>query len=803
LSQFTPKLKQKRWQPRLEEEIIALWEKEKTYQFNPNTSKPIFSIDTPPPYASGKPHLGFAYHYSAIDSIARFMRMKGFEVLFPMGIDRNGLPVEVQVEKKYGVRMMETPRERFISLCKELLDEYEKDILELSRRLGFSVNSLDPSEVYRTDSPSYRYITQLTFVELWKRGLIYEAERPNNWCPRCQTTLADAELEYRTELTKFVYIRFGLADGNFIIVATTRPELLCACKAILVNPDDKRYAGLHGKKAFVPLYNFEVPIIPHKEVDPKFGTGAMMLCSYGDTADVRLFRELSLSPVAAIDTNARMTSCAGKYAGLPVKEAREKIISDLEKLGLIEKIEEIEHKVPVCWRCKTRIEFISMKEFYLKQMEFLDDIRQIADQITFHPKHNKQILVDWINSVKSDWPISRRRFYGTEIPLWYCENDHPIVPERLEKYYQPWRERAPLDRCPICGAKITKGEWRTFDTWFDSSISALYISGYMRNENLFEKAFPVGIRPQGKEIVRTWLYYTLLRVFQLTKKPAFKHVWISGLVMDEHGRKMSKSLGNIIYPEPLIEKYGADALRFAGAAETRLGSDIMVSEGRIAGAAKFIQKLYSIARFVSMFPEPDSSEIELTATDKWILAELNYLIRRVRELYEDFDFFAVNYIRDFVWDLFADHYIEMVKTRAYGGIGDEKKQKAAWWTLHHVLKTVLKMLAPVSPFITDYIYRTLYGKTVHLELFPEGEEYDPELLEMTKLIISVNSAVWKTKKSRGLSLKALVKKLYLPESLRPFLTDLKAMHNVDQILFGDPKDGEIVEVNGFRVGIVL
>jgi len=272
--------------------------------------------------------------------------------------------------------------------------------------------------------------------------------------------------------------------------------------------------------------------------------------------------------------------------------------------------------------------------------------------------------------------------------------------------------------------------------------------------------------------------------------------------MDEHGRKMSKSLGNIIYPEPLIEKYGADALRFAGAAETRLGADIMVSEKRIAGAAKFIQKLYSIARFISSFPVPDN-DIDLQASDKWILAELNNLIARVKELYDDLDFFAVNYVRDFVWDIFADHYIEMVKSRAYGSIGSEREQRAAWWTLHKVLSTVLKLLAPVTPFITDYLYRELYGKTIHLESFPEPGEIEREFLELTDLIRGVNSAIWKVKKSRNLSLRSPVKKLYLPEKLKPFIMDLKAMHNCEEIVIGDPQEGEVINVLDYSIGILL
>ncbi len=799
---FEPKLKEKRWNPKKEEELIEIWEKEGLYKFNEDSKKQIFAVDTPPPYASGSPHMGFAIHYSQIDMIARYMRMKGYEVLFPMGIDRNGLPVEVQAEKEFKVNMWETPREKFLELCRRLLDKYEREILELSRRLGISANSLDPREVYRTDSPDYRKLTQATFIKLYKRGLIYKAERPNNWCPRCRTTIADAEVEYKETETLLVYIKFKIKEtGEDLIIATTRPELLAACRAVIVHPDDGRYKHLHNKTAIVPIYNHEIPIIPHKEANPEFGTGAVMICSYGDYTDVRLFRELKLRPVKLITPEGKLSEKAGKYKGLSVVEARKAIIDDLKKMGLVVKIEKIVHKVPVCWRCKTPLEFIPMEEYYLKQTAFVEDIKRIANEIKFHPASSKVLLDQWLDAISADWPISRRRYYGTEIPLWYCAKcGYTIVPEP-GKYYQPWKERPPIDKCPRCGSTEFIGETRTFDTWMDSSISPLYITGYMKNEKLFRKAFPVGVRPQGKDIVRTWLYYTLLRVYLETGKPAFKHVWISGHVVDEHGRKMSKSLGNIINPNPLIERYGADALRFLGASEAKPGSDIRFSELRLRGAAKFIQKLYSIARFVSKYPEPDPSDIELTPTDKWILGVFDELVEYVTERYNDFDFFAVNKVKQFMWNVFADHYLEMIKARANGDIGNEKEQKAAWWTLHQVLRGILKLLAPVTPFITDYIYRKLYGKSVHKEEFPKFNTFDRSYNKLTELIIETNSAIWKTKKTKGLSLKSPIKKLYLPEELRKFIVDLKAMHKAEEIVTEEGGQIKIKLSNGREIGI--
>ncbi len=775
---FKPKIRITRWSRELEEEVYELWQKENLYEFNKNSGKPIFSIDTPPPYASGRWHIGGAVHYSQIDMIARTARMMGYEVLFPFGIDRNGLPVEVAVEKAYNIRMREIPREKFIELCKRHLDEVEKELIDLCRKLGLSC---DLRNIYRTDSPEYRAVTQATFIELWKKGLIYEDYRPNNYCPVCQTTIADAEVEYVERETTLVYIKFKVKEnGGDIVIATTRPELLCACAAVIFNPKDERYTYLEGKHAVVPIYGQVVPIIAHPYAKPEFGTGLVMVCSYGDYSDVLLFRELKLKPTIAIDVNGRMTKAAGRYEGLTIEEARREIVKDLEGMGLVVKKEKIKHRVPICWRSKNPIEFIPMKEYYLKQLPLLEELKRIVEQMRFHPPSSKKLLLDWINSVTIDWPISRRRYYGTEIPIWYCKScGKPCLPEP-GRYYQPWRENPPFDRCPHCGSnKGFVGEERTFDTWVDSSISALYILGYRRDPELFKKAFPCTLRAQARDIVRTWLYYTILRVYQLTGKPAFKHVWISGLGLDEKGEAMSKSKGNIVDPLPLIEKYGADAIRLWGASEASHGSDYRFSEQRVLGAAKFLVKLLNVARLISAFPVV-GEEPELLPADKWILGLTYQLVEECMDGYKEFNFFIpATKVRSFVWRVFAPHYLEMVKARCYGGKGfTEKEQKAAWYTLHTVLKVVLRLLAPICPFITDYIWRAIYGGSVHKQLFPEKEEsWKTDLVNLTEKLIEFNEEVWKKKKEMKLSLKDPIK-IGIPEELKVFEKDLKAMHNI-------------------------
>ncbi len=770
---FKPKIREKRWKTSEERRIAKFWEKNKIFEFKARGK--IFSIDTPPPYMSGWPwHIGAASHYSQIDMIARTARMFGFNVLFPLGIDRNGIPMEIYVEKKHGIKMHEVARETFIKLCEKALDELEPKFLEILKLMGLTC---DFENYYRTDSANYRKLTQATFIWLWKKGLIYEATRPNNYCPDCKTTIADAEVEYMEKPTKLVYIIFKVkeTDGE-ITIATTRPELLCACQAIIVHPKDERYNLLHGKHAIVPIYNREVPIIPNKQARMDFGSGAAMVCSYGDYTDVRLFRELKLKEIVAIDEEGKLTKNAGKYAGLKVEEAREKIIEDLKKEGLILKVEEIVHSIPICERSKTPIEIIPMKEFYLKQKPFLREIKRLVKKIKFHPPEHKQILMNWIDSITIDWPISRRRYYGTEIPIWYCKRCGKANLPEPGAYYRPWKEKPPFKKCKFCKGKEFTGEQRTFDTWFDSSISALFISKFLEDKKFFKKVYPITIRPQAKDIVRTWLFYSLLRCFQLTKKLPFKHVWIMGYGVDEKGEKMSKSKGNVIDPLPLLKKYGADAFRFWGASEASLGYDFRCSERRIASASKFITKLWNIARFISQFPIPKKAKLE--KTDRWILAELSNLIEACLKGYEDFNFFIpASKIREFAWNLFASHYVEMVKPRAYGQGFGKAKQRAAWFTLHTCLKTLLLLLAPITPFVCEAIWLKLYGKkSIFLERFPKAR-WKSKLSKFTQKLVEFNSEVWETKKKKGLSLKDSIK-FEIPKELKIFEKDLRAMHNI-------------------------
>ncbi|MXY61664.1 MAG: valine--tRNA ligase [Cenarchaeum sp. SB0665_bin_23] len=761
----------KAWDPDIEKEILQRWECD-TYDTKDADS--YFTIDTPPPYPSGRPwHIGAAAHYAQIDMIARTARMAGEAVYFPIGIDRNGLPVEIYTEKKLNIRMRDTPREKFLEMCRESLDELEGEMVQIMKSLGISG---DINNRYRTDTPEYRALTQATFIELWNKGRIYQATRPNNYDWVSGTTIADAEITYQNIATKLVYMKFAI-DDTYIIIASTRPEMLCACQAIIVNPEDTRYKKYIGRRAKVPIFDRHVEVKSHSSARMEFGSGAVMVCSYGDQNDVMLFREMGLAEIISIGIDGRMTKAAGAYAGLRPKQARDAIIQDMKDSDIIERIEDITHRTPISERSKTPIEIIPMDEYYMKQKDSVERLRSMSGNIRFHPPMHHQILLNWLDSINIDWPISRRRYYGTEVPIWYCKRcSHPHVPP-AGRYYQPWRQRCPIESCVKCENREFVGESRTFDTWMDSSVSPLFISGYYTSDDeFFKKRYPAAIRPQSKDIVRTWLYYTLLRCEALTGEIPWSDAWIMGYGVDERGLKMSKSRGNAIDPLPVIQKYGADAFRLWSASEVNHGYDFRCNEQKIQSTKKFLSKLWNVSRLLSEFPVVSSDNLE--ETDRWIIQEADGLIKRCMKGYGEYNFFVPAIaIREFTWNVFAAHYIEMVKRRARGDGFTIQQRDAARHTLHYVLRVILRLLAPIIPFITEYIWGAIYlGNSIHRERHPEPLNHTYSTAS-TEDIILFNSYVWNEKKAQRLSLKDEID-ADIPISLQGMDLDLRAMHNI-------------------------
>ncbi len=785
------RLKEKRWSRESEEAVYSEWKDKEPYSFDSKSKKPVYSIDTPPPYLNTPIHIGHATTYALMDMFARYKRMKGFNVLFPLGLDKNGLPIEMAAEKKFGIKFNRIPREEFLGKCKQVLDEAGMKSLNSFLRLGIGFNSwklgTGIGEVYETDSPDYRALTQETFIEFWNRKLIYEEERINNYCPGCRTTIADAEIEYVDLPSHFNDVKFRVKEtGKDIIIGTTRPELIASCGAVIFNPEDKRYASLEGKTALTPIYEREVRIFSHPSASMEKGTGLVMMCSAGDTSDIRFFREMNLKPVISIGQEGAMNDNAGFLKGLKVADARAAIIEELKKRSLLVSQVQTTHRTPMCERSNDAVEFIAMKEFYLKQVEFKDDLLKIASKLNFFAGSSRQMLVDWIQSISMDWPISRRRYYATEIPLWYCRKcNATIVPEK-GKYYQPWKEQPPVKKCK-CGGTEFRGEERVLDTWFDSANSPLYVLKYRRNETFFREAFPCTMRPQGKDIVRTWLYYTLLKGYLLTKKSVFSDVWINYYVVDEQGKKMSKRKGNIIDPQKILDQFGAEPFRLWAAVEGNIAtSDFRCSPERIEGAGKTIIKLWNAAKFISMF-EKGNAEAKNTELDDWILNELNGLVKACNDGYEAYDFHTpATLIRHFIWETFASHYLELVKNRAYNESNafTKEEQEAAIGTLYACLYTLLKLLAPITPMITYRIYKDLTGKDVHFEDFPKAGKAAAADIN-TQELINLNSEIWKAKKDNGLSLKAEIAEATVPEQFKSIEKDLKSTHGIKKISYGE------------------
>jgi valyl-tRNA synthetase len=789
---LSTKITEKTWSSDIEKRILESWERENIYETENNDveNNNYYVIDTPPPYPSGKPwHIGAAAHYSQIDMIARVARSNGFRVIFPIGIDRNGIPVEIYTEKKYKIRMRNMDRKEFLKLCQQTLDETEKEFIEILKSLGISANF---KETFHTDSIEYRTLTQSTFIEMWKKGLIYLGDRPNNYCIDCGTTIADSEIAYIDMETKLVFIKFFLNESkDHIIIATTRPELLFACQAVIVNPEDERYKKIQGKNLDIPIFNRKVKIIQHPYADPNFGTGAVMVCSFGDLNDVQLFRELKLKEIKSINATGKTTEHAKQFSNLSPKQARTKIIEELTNQELVIKIETISHRTPICERSKTPIEIISLEDYYLKQLDFKAKLLEYSKKINFYPEMHRQILINWINSIAIDWPISRRRFYGTEIPIWYCKKcKFPQVPE-AGKYYRPWEEEPPFDKCQNCNNKYEfVGEERIFDTWMDSSITPLHITKFSKNDIFYNNAYPTTIRPQGKDIIRTWLYYTLLRCIYLTGQLPWKNAWIMGYGVDDKGEKMSKSKGNVIDPLPIINKYGADTFRFWSASEANLGYDFRCSEQKIINSQKFLSKLWNIGRFISNFEliDEENKPQKLNTTDKWILAELDDISRKSINGYNELNFFVPsNTLREFTWNIFAAHYIELVKSRLYNE-SDNEERKSALYTIHKCFKTILLLLEPICPFITYELWTKVYlnKKIIEEKRFPKTDNEFHEMTLLTNKLIKFNSEIWNKKKEtisattkKPLSLKDPIKSI-IPNELELFSNDLIAMHNIIQ-----------------------
>jgi len=760
-----------------EEKIREFWEKNKIYKFDSKRGK-AFSIDTPPPTVSGKMHIGHAASYTQQDFIARYQRMKE-NVFYPFGTDDNGLPTERLIEKIKEVRSKDMSRSEFIKLCLKTLKEITPDFIQDWKNLGVSS---DYDIYYSTIDENSRRLSQKSFLDLYKNKLAYKDNFPTIWCPECQTPIAQAELEDKELPSKFSTLKFK-ADNKDLLISTTRPELLGACVAIFVNPKDKRYKSLIGKKATVPLFNHEVPIIEDESADIEKGTGVLMVCSYGDKYDVESINRHKLEPKLIVNKDGTINNKG--YKGLRIKKARKQILEDLEAKNLITEQNDITHSVNTHDKCGTEIEFVTTEQWFIKVLDQKKKLISQGKKIKWTPKYMQKRYENWVEGLEWDWSISRERHFGIPIPIWECKDCNEIIlPEEKELPIDPLETKK---SCPKC-KKEAIPESKVLDTWATSSLSPQITSSLINNKI----TIPYSLRPQAHDIIRTWAFYTIVKSLYHEDKIPWENIMISGFVT-LGGKKMSKSKGRVVSPENIRKEYGADAIRF-WAASSKLGEDLDYQEKDLVTGKKTITKLWNATNFVFMNLEDYKNKklAKLEAIDQLFLNQLNDLIARCTEAFEKYEYSKVkSEVDKFFWNSFAANYLEIVKKRVYKGSGNKKL--SAQYTLYTALLTILKLMAPIMPFITEEIYQTHYKKnektsSIHLTNWPKSEKQkDSKDLDL------LNSILAKVRQEKSVNQKPMNSEIILTlakeniKIIKPMLQDLQDVTNATEIKEGNFK----------------
>jgi valyl-tRNA synthetase len=746
------------------------WQDTKLYHFDIESSKSTYSIDVPPRYASGPLHAGHAVHYTHIDFTARYKRMCDYNVFFPLCFDVNGIPIEERVERELNITRKDIDRHKFTKLCSEFAEKNIKTMTDQFMILG---ESMDLSIYYQTNAEYYRRLTQISFIELYNKDHIYKGEFPVNWCPRCMTAMADAEVTYTDRTTKLNTIKFYFKQqpseqifkyhsigkdkkGAYIEIATTRPEMLPSCQLVAVHPTDERAPWLVDQILVVPLFDKEVKIVEDDAVDPDFGSGIVMVCTVGDKEDLNWVFKYKLPIEMSIDEEGRMTEICGKYKGMKIEEARKAVIDDLEKEIILIKYEPLDQNVGVCWRCKTPVEFVNAEQWFLKTTDFKKMVLEKSDEMNWYPEFMKIRLEDWVNSLEWDWVISRQRYFATPIPLWECEKCNEVVLARAEDcYIDPTIDKPPVNTCPKCGGKLIGCE-DVFDTWMDSSISPLYNTFWHRDDNKFKKLYPMSLRPQAHDIIRTWAFYTILRCSLLTDEKPFENMMMGGFILSEDGTPMHASLGNVIDPIEIINKFGADAFR-CYAASCALGEDNPFRTKDVVRGTKLLRKIWNVQQFVTnIIKDEKPKETEIMDIDKWILTKYSKLVKKCTKQMDRFDYSqTMKDVEYFLWHELADHYIEMIK----GSIYENKNMKSIKYTLYTIGLGTLKLFAPFIPHIAEDIYCNFYKqfegtKSIHISEWPEPIFIDNDMEKAGESVKNYISVVRSWKSERGIALNA-------------------------------------------------
>jgi len=778
-------------EPRLQK----VWEKKGIFKFDPTSDKQIYSIDTPPPTVSGKMHMGHAASYSQQDAAVRFKRMRGYDIFYPFGTDDNGLATERLVEKLKNVRANDMDRQEFVKLVLKTLDkELRPKYIEDWKRIGMSC---DWSIFYTTIDEHCQRISQRSFIDLYNAGYEYRKEAPTIWCPECQTAIAQVELQDEEISSAFNDIIFKIGKKEYLI-STTRPELLPSCVAVFYNPSDKRYNNLKGKKALVPIFNFEVPVLEDRKADPEKGTGLVMCCTFGDQTDIEWWNEHKLPLKISITKEGRMNELAGKYAGMTIKETRKAIIEDLKKSKLLKAQKPIKHSVNVHERCKTEIEFLVTNQWFIRYPS-KSLLLEAGSELNWYPDFMKHRYDNWVKGLKWDWCISRQRYFGIPFPVWYCKKCGSV---NLADYSQlpvdPLKDK-PKNPCK-CGSSEFEAEKDVLDTWATSSLTPHLAIERLKNrkdyEKLFKKLYPMSLRPQAHDIITFWLFNTLVKSQLHYKKNPWKDVMISGWILDPYGEKMSKSKGNIVEPQEMIQKYSADALRF-WACSTKLGEDTSFAEKELLAGQKTITKLWNAAKFIFMhLKDYDFKEVKkLESFDSWLLSKLNRLIKECTDSFDEYEFSKTkSEVEKFFWHTFCDNYLEIIKDRLYNSSRSKEGKKSAQYVLYRSFSAILKLFAPIMPFITEEIWRIYMAKrektkSIHISRWPD---YDEKLMDekTEKLGDDAVYIITKARQKKSMEGKSLKTEIILTlpkdeqKKLQPVIEDLKAVTNAREIREG-------------------
>lgn len=804
---------EKKWQIFWQENAIYHWSKSEARENS-------FIVDTPPPGVSGQLHIGHVYSYTHTDFIVRHRRMKGKNVFYPMGFDDNGLPTERLVEKEKNIRANSVSRKEFINICNEVIAKEETKFRALFNRIALSV---DWNLEYQTINPLSCKISQMSFLDLIEKGQIYRDSQPMLWDSVDQTALAQAEIEDREKVTFMNDILFSLENGDKITIATTRPELLPACVSVFFHPEDKRYNYLEGQFAFTPLFNVKVPLLADDMVDPEKGTGLVMCCTFGDQTDIAWWRKHKLPTNIIISKQGRIeniqfdNSCANKIkaeqfaaqlTGLTVTAARSKIIELLKKEGLLVNQVQKLQTVKCAERSGAPLEILTTPQWFIKTIIHKEALLKKSDELNWYPKFMKIKLDRWIEGIGMDWCISRQRYFGVPFPVWYSkragEEGKPIFAKNHQLPVDPL-----VDLPEGYNKEEVIPDYDVMDTWATSSVSPQLNShgvsnNHMVDENRYKKLFPADLRPQAHEILRTWAFYTMLKAYLHENTLPWKDIMVSGWCLAQDKSKMSKSKGNVLIPEILLEAHGSDVIRY-WCASSKLGTDTAYSEDVINNGKRLVNKLWNAAKFASThFDKISDSDkaLSLCEVKHKITRDFDkYLVNQVVDLVDYADQELTNYeyataidkTEKFFWALFCDNYLEITKTRAYNENGeDDEGALSTHLTLYHTLKTLLQLFAPIVPHITEELFHILYAKDISESIHMRGSWPNVREAKFTDIdetksedLLEILELVRKIKAQDNLSIKSPIsyieiKGIMLPDNL---ISDLKNVTSAKEILY--------------------